>query len=72
MTRPQSPRSAKTKVTESAIDLTVLALGLSLLFEVLQSQGIQIPDGLEAKATAFAMALGGTFARWIRHRKVYG
>lgn len=66
-----SPRSAKTKITESAIDLTVLALGLGLLFEVLRSQGAQIPDGVEAKATAFCMALGGTVARWIRHRRVY-
>lgn len=67
-----SPRSAKTKVTESAIDLTVLALGLSLLFEVLRAQGIQIPDGIEAKAAAFTMALGGTLARWVRHRRAYG
>lgn len=66
-----SPRSAKTKVTESAIDLTVLALGLGLLFEILRASGIQVPDGMEAKATAFAMALGGTIARWIRHRIVY-
>lgn len=35
-----SPRSAKTKVAESAIDLTVLALGLSLLFEVLRASGV--------------------------------
>lgn len=67
-----SPRSAKTKVAESAIDLAALACGLSLLFEVLRSQGVQIPDGLEAKATAFAMALGGTVARWIRHQRAYG
>lgn len=67
-----SPRPASTKVAESAIDLTVLALGLSLLFEVLRAQGVQIPDGIEAKATAFTMALGGTIARWIRHRRVYG
>lgn len=72
MTKPKSPRSAKTKITESAIDLAALACGLSLLFEVLRSRGIQIPDGLEAKATAFLMAVGGTAARWIRHRKVYG
>lgn len=67
-----SPRSAKTKVTESAVDLAALACGLSLLFEVLKATGHQIPEGIEAKATAFLMALGGTVARWIRHRKVYG
>lgn len=67
-----SPRSAKTKVKESAIDLAALACGLGLLFEVLQALGYQIPDGIEAKATAFAMALGGTIARWIRHRRIYG
>ena len=67
-----SPRSAKTKVTESAVDLTVLALGCSLGFELARAKGIQIPEGIEAKATAFLMALGGTAARWIRHRKVYG
>ena len=66
-----SPRSAKTKVKESAVDLGGLAAGLSFLFTLLQYQGITLPPELVASATAFAMALGGTVARWIRHRIVY-
>ena len=67
-----SPRSAKTKTVETAVDLTVLALAIAFGFEVARACKVEIPQGLEVKATAFAMALGGTAARWIRHRRVYG
>lgn len=67
-----SPRSAKTKTVETAVDLTALALLIALGFEVARSCGADVPQGLEVKATAFAMAAGGTVARWIRHRRIYG
>jgi len=67
-----SPRSAKTKTVETAVDLTVLALAIAFGFEVARACKVEIPQGLEVKATAFAMALGGTAARWLRHRRVYG
>lgn len=66
-----SPRSGKTKVRETAIDLGLLALAIPFGFELARARGYTVPDGLEAKATAFLMAFGGVLARWGRHWWVY-
>ena len=66
-----SPRSGATKARETAIDLGLLAVGIPLAFEMARARGYTVPDGLEAKATAFLMALGGVLARLGRHWWVY-
>ncbi len=66
-----SPRTAKTKVKETAIDLGLLALAIPFGFELARAKGYTVPDGLESKATAFLMALGGVLARYGRHWWVY-
>lgn len=69
---PESPRSGRTKATETAIDLTILALAIPLAFDLARAFfDVQIPDGLEAKATAFLVAVGGVVARMARHWWVY-
>jgi hypothetical protein len=66
-----SPRSGATKTKEAAIDLSIIAMGIALAFEIARYMGHAIPEGLETKAALFLMALAGTIARTVRHWALY-
>ena len=71
MTQPlTSPRTGARKTTETAIDMTLLALAIPFGFSLLR-QRWSIPPDLESSGTAFMMALGAVVARWARHWWVY-
>ena len=67
-----SPRSGTKKVLETGVDLTILGLGINLVFGILDAMGHKIPESLQLQIGTFTMAAAGAVARWVRHRMVYG
>ena len=66
-----SHRSGATKTKEAAIDLSIIAMGIALAFEIGRYMGYKFPVELETKAALFLMALAGTIARTVRHWALY-